>query len=309
MHHRHHHQTLEAIREELKEPFRDRRQPYNPPTSEKLFYMLTGEEPDKFMNGSIVDVVYSHATARTGSMSCKLANGLQGLIRKEDIDEDLAPEELETAAQRFEPGQTLRCVVQRIDHKRYQVFLDHKQSKIEEAKESLHDKGSILHRLEAAYISEGRARGRHGRRKGRSEPGTVASRTTAGAGPRKGQLLGADLDHPFWHRVTREGAEQLLQDGTRAPDENCIFRPSATNAHHGNFSLTMLMRPGSEWFQHVNLQKVVEKDKTDPTAMPTESWVLTVPGSSSRQARIHYEDLDEILNRYVAPITELARRL
>lgn len=52
--------TLYDIRAELNDPYKDRRTPYVPPSTEEIFYMLTKETPQTFCFGKTKSSLYIH---------------------------------------------------------------------------------------------------------------------------------------------------------------------------------------------------------------------------------------------------------
>lgn len=79
---------LEYIVEELKFPFKDPRQ-YRTPTrmqitNDQLFYMLLDESERTFRKGIIVTATVVKVTDNI--VLCKLDNGLDAVIKKEDLD-------------------------------------------------------------------------------------------------------------------------------------------------------------------------------------------------------------------------------
>lgn len=71
--------TLYMIRDELQEPFSERRSDFASPTPTEVFTMLTGETRQTLSNGFVIPVVITKVFPR-GGLQCRLDSGLEGKV-------------------------------------------------------------------------------------------------------------------------------------------------------------------------------------------------------------------------------------
>jgi transcription elongation factor SPT6 len=136
------HNTLNRIRKELKDPYKDPRNPFidlsdtSAPDAEyrrdKLFEYITGESNEAFRKGTIVTVMLQRPVEDRGSRNdqdenipryhCVLENGLRGIVR--DIH----------TTKEVKSGAILDCQIEDVDRGNFSVLLSCNDAQIEQTK-------------------------------------------------------------------------------------------------------------------------------------------------------------------------------
>lgn len=145
------HATLNDIRDELKDPYKDPRNPFvdllDRNGTEKeveerknlLFNYLTGETDETFKKGMIVPVMIQRAiddkrmrddnnSSEPQKYFCQLDNGLKGILRTIETEKEI------------KPGATIDCTIEDIDKDTFTVVLACRDSVIEQMKQEEKDK-------------------------------------------------------------------------------------------------------------------------------------------------------------------------
>ncbi|ETO34964.1 hypothetical protein RFI_02113, partial [Reticulomyxa filosa] len=81
-------QKLQQIKEEVKQGFRDPRDPFGPIPSNELFHLLTGESEQTLQLGMLVTVEVKSISS--GGVKCAFSNGLDAFIPADKISFELA---------------------------------------------------------------------------------------------------------------------------------------------------------------------------------------------------------------------------
>ena len=117
--------TLFDIRMELLHGFKDPRSPFQEPTQDDEFYMVTGETGVALVEGERVQATVQRVLARQAF--CVLESGISGVLFKEDFSDDIGDMPL---TEKLREGVVLKCKVKLIDRSRCQVNLTSKVSEL-----------------------------------------------------------------------------------------------------------------------------------------------------------------------------------
>lgn len=275
------------IKNELKAPFRDyeRRFPsWQPLAGDRLFECLSGESQASLRLQQLVTVTVT--SARANGANVKLESGLRGFIRLEDLS-DNAPdprdlgsrEEVEGwVLQRVQPGMTITARVKSVNTERLVVDLVCKGSAL---------RSSIDEELERSWlevrpdirpeVSEYMFRGLT------AEDLLLVEDRRA----KKQSFIPRPIDHYLFQNLARQEAIDYL-DGKEVGD--CVIRPSSK----GPANLTLTWKAAPETYFHVDVE---ERDK--PGGQLALGQTLLI-----RDER--FEDLDEIVHRFLEPMASYA---
>ncbi|XP_050882451.1 transcription elongation factor SPT6 homolog isoform X9 [Lathyrus oleraceus] len=117
--------TLFDMKMELVHGFNDPRSPYQEPTQEDEFYMVTGETGVALIEGERVQATVRRVLARQAF--CVLESGISGVLFKEDFSDDIGDIPL---TEKLREGVVLKCKIKLIDKSRCQVNLTCKVSEL-----------------------------------------------------------------------------------------------------------------------------------------------------------------------------------
>lgn len=292
---------LELIKEELKAPFysakpmQDQKSlnlvnplrigylPFQDPTDERLFELLTGESAQTLRKGTRVTARVTRIyTPQNPSYSprieCVLADSDSG------IRASIEPRNLMDEAPMFadwEGGEVTRWLEEKgckagaiyparvleIDFKRFKVSLTTRDRDLKDKKFERRDD------IQDSYLE----------REMTPEEKKILADDAARNSRRR--FIKRQIQHPNFFNMTQDEAEEYLKDN---PGETVVFRPS-----HQSLGYLMMT-----WKYHDDLYvqiPIKELNKPDPTAI----------GEELKVGENVYEDLDEILARYIPPMQAL----
>ncbi|KAG2405489.1 Transcription elongation factor SPT6-like protein [Vigna angularis] len=119
-------QTFYDIKRELIQGFQDWRNQYEEPSQDEEFYMISGETEETLAEGKIVQVTVRRVQAQKAI--CGLESGMTGILMKEDYTDDWR--DVIELSDRLHEGDMLTCKIKSIQKNRYQVFLVCKDSEM-----------------------------------------------------------------------------------------------------------------------------------------------------------------------------------
>ncbi|KAK8629741.1 hypothetical protein V6N13_078570 [Hibiscus sabdariffa] len=258
-------ETFYDIRRELIHGFQDWRKPYKEPSQDEEFYLISGETEDTLAEGRIVQATVRRVQG--GRAICALETGLTGMIMKEDYADDWR--DIAELSDRLHEGDILTCKIKSIQKNRYQVFLVCKDS---EMRSNRHQQAQNLD----PYYHEERSSIQSDQEKARKE------REMA-----KKHFKPRMIVHPRFQNITADEAMEYLSD--KDPGES-IIRPSS----RGPFFLTLTLKVYDGVYAH---KDIVEggKERKDITSLLRIGKTLKIGEDT-------FEDLDEVMDRYVDPL-------
>ncbi|KAJ4828346.1 Transcription elongation factor spt6, partial [Turnera subulata] len=258
-------QTFEDIRRELIQGFQDRRKPYKEPSQDEEFYMISGETEDTLAEGRVVQATVRRVVGPKAI--CALDSGLTGILTKEDYADDWR--DISELSDRLREGDILTCKIKSILKNRYQVFLVCRESEMRT------DRFAQVQNPDPYYY-EDRNSLQSEQEKARKEKELARKHFK----PRM-------IVHPRFQNITADEAMELLSD--KDPGES-IIRPSS----RGPSYLTLTLKVYDGVFAH---KDIVEggKEHKDITSL------LRI-GKTLKIGEDVFEDLDEVMDRYVDPL-------
>ncbi|KAH7556846.1 hypothetical protein JRO89_XS11G0002600 [Xanthoceras sorbifolium] len=258
-------ETLYIIRRELIQGFQDWRKQYKEPSQDEEFYMISGETEDTLAEGRIVQATVRRVQGQRAI--CVLESGLTGMIMKEDYSDDWR--DISELSDRLREGDILTCKIKSIQKNRYQVFLVSREG---EMKSNRYQPV----REQDPYYHEDRSNRQSEQEKARKEKELA-----------KKHFKPRMIVHPRFQNITADEAMELLSD--KDPGES-IVRPSS----RGPSYLTLTLKVYDGVYAH---KDIVEggKEHKDITSLLRIGKTLKIGEDT-------FEDLDEVMDRYVDPL-------
>ncbi|KAH7843835.1 hypothetical protein Vadar_021229 [Vaccinium darrowii] len=258
-------ETLDSIRLELIQGFQDWRRQYVERSPEDEFYMISGETEDTLAEGRIVQATVRRVQPQRAI--CALESGLTGVLTREDYTDDWKDES--DLSEKLHEGDILTCRIKSIQINRYQVFLTCREN---EMRSNRHQN----HRTMDPFYHEDQSSSQSDKEKARKE------REIA-----KKHFKSRMIVHPRFQNITADEAMEFLSD--KEPGES-IFRPSS----RGPSFLTLTLKVYDGVFAH---KDIVEggKEHKDITSLLRIGKTLKIGEDT-------FEDLDEVMDRYVDPL-------
>ncbi|CAK9143041.1 unnamed protein product [Ilex paraguariensis] len=257
-------ETLRGIKLELLHGFQDWRKPFAEPTADEVFYMISGENEDSLAEGKIVHVTVRRVQPQRAI--CVLESGLTGMLSKEDISDEGDEFDL---AERLHEGDTLSCKIKNVQMNRYHVFLTCRG--IEFKGRQLQD----MHHADPYYHEDNGALPCQ-QDKNHKDKDLVNK-----------QFKPRIIVHPRFQNMTSDEAINFLSDKDAGAS---FFHPSS----RGPCYLTLTMRIYDGVYAHKDITEC-GKDHTDVTSLLRIGKILKIGDET-------FEDLDEVMDRYVDPL-------
>ncbi|XVF24560.1 hypothetical protein REPUB_Repub13aG0138700 [Reevesia pubescens] len=258
-------ETFYDIRRELIQGFQDWRKQYKEPSQDEEFFMISGETEDTLAEGRIVQATVRRVQG--GRAVCVLESGLTGMIMKEDYADDWR--DIVELSDRLHEGDILTCKIKSIQKNRYQVFLVCKDSEMRSNRyQHVQNLDPFYHEEQSSIQSE--------QEKARKEKELA-----------KKHFKPRMIVHPRFQNITADEAMEYLSD--KDPGES-IIRPSS----RGPSYLTLTLKVYDGVYAH---KDIVEggKEHKDITSL------LRI-GKTLKIGEDIFEDLDEVMDRYVDPL-------
>lgn len=273
--------TLEYIKRELRYPYFDKREKYQVPKDEELFFLLNGETKDTLRLGMIVPCTLLHMSG--DFVRVRLQSGIRSSLRR-----DLLPDYMsEVRSQNFPKGVTVNAKILRFQpdpHGRYEIQLGCNQRSLIDVsmcfnsdqlpryanqKQIVEDSVARIDRLVNQLTIED------------DKPGANDVRPGGLAPKRKKRQIA----HPLFRNINCQTAMQYLRE---QPIGDVVLRPSTLGSDH--LTLTWKMMDGV--YRHFDIE---EKNK------PSEARI----GQTLVVKEEPYENIDELIARFVDPMNEL----
>ncbi|KAG6411761.1 hypothetical protein SASPL_129845 [Salvia splendens] len=258
-------ETLNDIRLELMEGFQDRRRPFVEPSQDEEFCMITGETEEELSEGRIVQATVRKVQGQRAI--CVLESGLAGILSKEDYMDDWR--DINELNEKLSEGDILTCRIKSIQKNRYQVFLTCRESEMRSNR-------NRSHRMTDPYYHEERGTLQTIQEKARKEKELA-----------KKHFKPRMIVHPRFQNITSDAAIEFLSD--KDPGES-VIRPSS----RGPSFLTLTLKVYDGVYAN---KDIVEggKEHKDITSLLRIGKTLKIGEDT-------FEDLDEVMDRYVDPL-------
>ncbi|CAN1295158.1 Transcription elongation factor SPT6 homolog, partial [Linum perenne] len=258
-------EAFRDIKRELIQGFQDWRQQYKEPSQEEEFYMISGETEDTIAEGRIVQATVRRVPGMKAI--CALESGLTGILMKDDYDDD--SRDISELSDRLREGDILTCRIKSIQMNRYQVYLACKESEIRNNRyQPVRDLDPYFHEDTVNLQSD--------QEKARKEKELA-----------KKHFKPRMIVHPRFQNITADEAMEYLAD--TEPGES-IIRPSS----RGPSFLTLTLKVYNGVYAHKDIVEG-KKDLKDITCLLRIGKTLKIGEDT-------FEDLDEVIDRYVDPL-------
>ncbi|XP_039160120.1 transcription elongation factor SPT6 homolog [Eucalyptus grandis] len=258
-------QTLHMIVRELIQGFQDWRKQYEELSQDEEFYMLSGETEETLADGRIVQATVRRVQPQKAI--CALESGLTGVLMREDYSDDWR--DISELSDRLHEGDILTCKIKSIQKNRHQVFLVCRESEMRNSRyQNVQPLDPYYHEDRTSLQSE--------QEKARKEKELA-----------KKHFKPRMIVHPRFQNITADEAIEFLSD--KDPGES-VIRPSS----RGPSYLTLTLKVYDGVYAH---KDIVEggKEHKDITSLLRIGKTLKIGEDT-------FEDLDEVMDRYVDPL-------
>ncbi|KAK6928905.1 Spt6, SH2 domain [Dillenia turbinata] len=257
--------TLNDIRLELIQGYQDWRNQYVEPSQDEEFDMISGETEETLAVGRTVQATVRRVQA--GRAICVLDSGLTGMLAKEDFSDD--SRDIAELNDKLHEGDILTCRIKSIEKNRYQVFLVCKDSEMRSSRYHNNCELDPYYREDPNGLQNEQEKARKDKElaKRRFKPRMIV--------------------HPRFQNVTADEAMESLSD--KDPGES-IIRPSSK----GPSFLTLTLKVYDGVYAHKDIAEG-GKDHKDITSLLRLGKTLKIGEDT-------FEDLDEVMDRYVDPL-------
>lgn len=276
--------TLEYIKRELRYPYFDKREKYQDPKDEELFFLLNGETKETLRLGMIVPCTMLHMSGED-FVRVRLQNGIRASLHRQHLPDYLA----DVRPQSFPKGITVNAKILNIVQDRdgrYELQLGC-------------DRKSIINmmmcfnpHLFPSYTDTRRVELDSADRSDRliNEPPVEDEKPTAFAPATRGPGMPSrrkkrQIAHPVFRNINCQTAMQYLRE---QPVGEVVIRPSTLGTDH----LTLTWKVLDGVYRHFD---ILEKDK------PSEARL----GQKLVIKEETYENIDELIARFIDPMNSL----
>ncbi|MCL7047010.1 hypothetical protein MKW94_029482 [Papaver nudicaule] len=256
--------TLEDIKNELLHGFRDWRTPYRELDPDEQFYLISCETKDTIAEGKIVQATVRKVYPQR--VFCVLESGLTGWVMSEDYSDHGRQTDL---TEEVNEGDILICKIKSVQMNRYQVYLSCKESELKRDRYGSSQNHDPYYKPEESSLQREQE-------KARKEKELA-----------KKHFRPRMIVHPRFQNITADDAIQFLSDKEAGES---VVRPSL----RGPSFLTLTLKISDGVFAH---KDIVEggKDQKDITSLLRLGKTLKIGDDA-------FEDLDEVMDRYVDPL-------
>ncbi|KAK1302050.1 hypothetical protein QJS10_CPB12g01717 [Acorus calamus] len=260
-------ETLYDIKMELLHGFQDWRTPFSELTTDEVFAIVTGETDDTLLEGRFVQATVSKVLDER--VICTLDCGLTGLIFKDGFTDEQGDDW--KLSDKVSEGDILNCRVKSVRKERLQVVLTYRRD-LRDAR----DYHPNYIRNRDKYYKEVH-----------TSLQTEQEKALKGKVLAKKHLKPRMIVHPRFQNWTADEAIKYLSN--KDPGES-IIRPSS----RGPSFLTLTLKVYGGVYAHKDITEG-GKDHKDITSLLRLGKTLTIGEDT-------FEDLDEVMDRYVDPL-------
>ncbi|KAG0213501.1 Transcription elongation factor spt6 [Mortierella sp. NVP41] len=218
--------TLETIKHELQDPFRDPRRPFERASPEMVFTMLTGETSQTLKEGFIIPALITKIRDRNAM--CRLDCGIDGMLAIQNI----ADTKIGAVSDVLSEGQTLQVKILRLDREKYFADLTCKESELRHGDTQL--RMLPVDRMFDQFEEE-------------------KSRNEVKKSDKQSNFLPRKINHPLFKNMN---GQQAIKHLATEPRGSLVIRPSNRGVDH----LTVTVKLADDFYKHFD---VLEMDKKD----------------------------------------------
>lgn len=268
--------TLEMIKKELRYPYFDKRTRYQDPTDQDMLFVLHGETRETLREGMIVPCKL--VSESRDFVRIVLENGIRTSIPKEALP-DYMDRDFLRSHNGIPRGMTVHAKILRFEPDnfgRFNVVLGCNDSSLRDMSMNRDPVPTCADIRRIREDSEARIEKLFNR------PPIDAEDMV---GPRKTKHRKRQISHAQFRNIDCRGVLNILRD---QPIGEAFFRPSS----HGISHLTLTWKMADRIYRHYDIE---ERDKATDRRLGAK---LMLKGEI-------YEDLDEILARFIGPMNDL----
>ncbi|XP_010528633.1 PREDICTED: transcription elongation factor SPT6 homolog [Tarenaya hassleriana] len=258
-------ETYNDIMRELINGFQDWRKPFKDPSPDEEFYMLSGESEETIAEGRIVQATVRRIQG--GRAICVLDSGLTGMLMKEDYTDDWR--DIVELSDRLHEGDMLTCKIKSLQKNRYQVFLVCKESEMRINRHQHVQNFDPYYHEDQSSLQNDKVKAQKEKELGRKH-----------FKPRM-------IVHPRFQNITADEAMEYLSDKDFGES---IVRPSSRGPNY----LTLTLKIYDGVYAHKDIAEGGKENK-DITSLLRIGKTLKIGEDT-------FEDLDEVMDRYVDPL-------
>ncbi|KAG0252718.1 Transcription elongation factor spt6 [Mortierella polycephala] len=222
--------TLETIKIELQNPFRDPRKPFERASADLIFTMLTGETDQTLKEGFIVPAMVTRI--RDKNAMCRLDCGIDGILAIQNISDS----KIGAISDVLSESQTLQVKILRLDKEKFFADLSCKESELRHGDMKL--RMLPIDRMFDQFEED----------KARNQVKTSVKKNT---------FLPRKITHPLFKNMNAEQAIQYLSDKNRG---ELVIRPSTRGVNH----LSVTVKLADDLYKHFD---ILEQDKKDDVSL------------------------------------------
>ncbi|GAB2295631.1 Transcription elongation factor spt6 [Dionaea muscipula] len=257
-------EILHTIKLELIQGYQDWRRQFEEPSNDEAFLMISGETEDTLAEGRIVQATVRRV--QPPRAICLLESGLVGMLAREDYSDNWKDSDL---TENLHEGDIITCMIKSIDKNLYKVLLSCKENDMRRNRHQIPSNFDPYYHEDRSSIQGEQEKARKNRE--------LAKR----------HLKQRMIVHPRFHNVTADEAMEFLSDKSHGES---VIRPSS----RGPSFLTLTIKVYDGVYAH---KDIVEegKDKKDVAGLLRIGKILKIGEDT-------FEDLDEVIDRYVDPL-------
>lgn len=274
--------TLEYIKRELRYPYFDKREKYQVPKEEELFFLLNGETKETLRLGMIVPCTLLHLSGEF--VRVRLQNGIRSSLRRE-----LLPDHLRDAnSQNFPKGLTVNAKIlnfHRDPHGRFEIQLGCNRQSLIDASMCFNSEALPRYADEKLIADDSIARIDRLVNEMNLDDDKAAETTFGKSVLAPPKRKKRQIAHPLFRNVNCQSAMQYLRE---QPVGDIVIRPSTLGSNH--LTLTWKMLDGV--YRHFDIE---ERNK------PSDARI----GQQLVIKEEVYENIDELNARFVDPMNNL----
>ncbi|KAJ1675601.1 Transcription elongation factor spt6, partial [Spiromyces aspiralis] len=259
-------ESLKLIKRELKAPYGDMRRPFQPPSPERVFNMLTGEK----IGESLTDDGTSLVAINIARVMPRFAIGLLDSGIEVFINiANASDSRIDTMADVLAVGQSVPGVVKMINLDKLSVDVSICDSDVERvrAERSNQLKAIPMDVVDKYFDVDAERRQRESHQV-----------TTS-----KSQTLMRQIQHPWFRAINGIAAEKYLAS---RPIGSCVIRPSSRGFDH----IAVTWKVAEDIYQHIDVEEL-----NKPSRMGV--------GRTLKVGKYTYSDLDELITFHIEPIS------
>lgn len=217
--------TLQMIRDELKNPYRELRKPFHELDEKEVFTMLTGESSDSLKAGAVVPAIVRRVNNRQLTLS--LSSGVDAIAEAGQITDDRS----QPISALFVQGQAVQAAIITVNYRNFFATVNTRGHVVADA---LRDEKRTRHPLDPQKWNFDAEKQDHQAVQQKAENQQKQSRI---------------IKHPLFRLMNAKQAEEYLAPMQRG---DLVIRPSS----RGNDHIAITWKVADQIYQHIDVQEL-----------------------------------------------------